>query len=121
VDVRGTLSSFLISGENQFHFRDVTQSNALGWRDFLGNSPACFAGIPIVLEGQMFGTLELSSSVPRPLDWTEEELSLLSMMSMLACVYLGMVDKIETLERTEAASLIHEFTQNKRSVSIAEM
>jgi len=93
-EVSGTLSSFLISGENQFHFRDVTQSNALGWRDFLGNSPACFAGIPIVLEGQMFGTLELSSSVPRPLDWTEEELSLLSMMSMLACVYLGMVGAV---------------------------
>jgi len=85
------------------------QSNALGWRDFLGNSPACFAGIPIVLEGQMFGTLELSSSVPRPLDWTEEELSLLSMMSMLACVYLGMVDKIETLERTGVLFNIRRF------------
>ncbi len=119
--ISSTLSSFLVSGENQFHFRDVTRSNAVGWKDFLGNSPASFAGIPIVLDGQIFGTLELSSSKVRASDWTDEELSLLSMMSMLTCVYLGMVDKIERLERSEAATLIHEFSQSKRVLDAAVM
>ena len=118
--VSGTLSSFLISGKSAVHFRDSSVSKPYGRKDFLGGAPASFAGVPLIVDGVVYGTLELSAPTPRLQVWSAEDISVLSMLSMLCSVYLGFVDKLDALQRSENALLAHMLdSQTKHQLSMA--
>ena len=112
-----TLTSYLISGRDQFSFSRQSYSDTTGWTDFRGHKPGSFAGVPLLIDGTLFGTLEISAQGPKLKPWSGQELSTLSMMSMMICVYLSFIGKIDALKRSEEALLNHILDGKARKIA----
>jgi len=80
-----------------------------------GRAEGSYAGVPLKLDGHPYGVIEFSNPMPRRDGFSAEDLSILSMVSMLVGTNLGVFGKIEKLERSEAALL--EYIRDFRSES----
>lgn len=70
-----------------------------------GRVQGSYAGVPLKLDGKPYGVIEFSNVAPRSDVFSPEELSILTMVSMLVSANLSVFGKIEQLERSEAALL----------------
>ncbi len=64
-----------------------------------------YAGSPLVFDAELYGVLEFCSHSPRAGKWSEEELSILTTISMFVTAHLGLFGQIERLKRSERALL----------------
>ncbi len=103
----GSLASLALAGEAQVHFRSTDCSAARGRHALDGRIPASYVGTPLIFDGALFGVLEFSSCLPRVQGWSEEELSMLSMMTMLVCAQLGIYGQIRTVRNSDSALLAY--------------
>lgn len=101
----GSLAELVVQGQQQFYFHDVEHSNACDRRTLDGQCPGCYVGMPLIFDGVLHGVLEMSSSVARKTRWSEEELSVLAIVSMFTCANLGVCGQLKTLRKSEAALL----------------
>lgn len=114
----GNLTELVTSGQEQIVFHDVQQSNARGRHDLTGGAPGAYAGAPLILDGILFGTIELVGTCPRQSPWTEDEMTLLSIISMFATAHLGIFGQISALKRSET-SLLNAFLHAKHGEAVA--
>ncbi len=101
----GSLSNSVATGQSQLCYHDLAHSNMNGRHLLTGAVPGCFVGTPLISDGILHGTLEFSSRTPRIEPFSEEELSMLSIISMFACAQLGVFGQITSLKKSEAALL----------------
>ncbi|MDJ0629390.1 MAG: GAF domain-containing protein [Rhodobacter sp.] len=102
-----TLCAAVAGGEAIRHSHDLTRSELAGRASVFGHVPCTFIGAPIVMNGALYGVLELSSRVPRAAPWGEEELSAISIVAMFASAHLALHGEIAALKRSETALAGH--------------
>ncbi len=108
--IPGVATSFahaVAAGHEQIHFSCSDAGNVKERRALNGKVPGCYAGAPLIFDGVLYGVLEFCGASRRHVQWTEEELSILSMISMFACANLGLIGQINTLRKSEAALVEH--------------
>ncbi len=71
----------------------------------VGAEEGFFLGVPLVLEGVLFGVLEFRALALRPDGWSEDERSIASIVAMFASACLGILGQIDRLQTSEAAAL----------------
>ncbi len=71
----------------------------------IGAADGSYLGVPLVLEGVLFGVLEFRALALRPDGWSEDERSIASIVAMFASAYLGILGQIDRLQASEAAAL----------------
>ncbi|MEM7212612.1 MAG: GAF domain-containing protein [Pseudomonadota bacterium] len=108
-----TLASIVVSGQEQICVQDLPASRYHERVGLGGRQPGSFVGIPLICDGVIFGVMEFCCSKPRLAPWSEEELSLLTLISMFACAHLGTFGQINSLQNAEAA-LFHELNLHER-------
>lgn len=108
-----TLASVIVSGQQQICISKMGASRHHDRLAIGGRRPGSYAGIPLICEGVVYGVLEMCSTKPRAVEWTEEEQSLMSLISIFACAHLGIFGKINALLNAEAA-LFHELSLTNR-------
>jgi GAF domain-containing protein len=87
------------------YFPDLSQpSQTLQFHD-PARMRGCYAGTPLVLNGTLYGALEFVSDCPHVTPWSEDELSILSMISMFSAAHLGLFGEITMLKNSERALL----------------
>lgn len=97
----------VVAGHEQIHFPYLDTGNVNERRALNGRVPGCYAGAPLIFDGVVYGVLEFCGATQRCVQWTEEELSILSMISMFACANLGIIGQISTLRKSKAALVEH--------------
>ena len=100
-----TLMSHVLSGQQQYCVQDVASSVMRGQHALTGHKVSSYVGAPLLLNGVIFGGIEFSCSAPRTTPWTEEEMSLISIISMFVCAHLSVAGEIRTLRASESALL----------------
>lgn len=113
-----TLASVVVSGQEQICLPDLPRSQHKGRYGLGGRQPACFVGIPLICDGVVFGVLEFCNRKPCRDGWSEEELSMLSLISMFACSLIGILEQVNSLQSAEAA-LFHELSNSEREAYMA--
>lgn len=101
----GSLAELAVRGQEQVHFHDVNASIASDRQTLSGHRPGCYVGAPLIYDGVLYGVIEMSSCVTKPKPWSNEELSILGIVSMYACANLGVYGRINALKNSEAALL----------------
>lgn len=97
---------------------DVATSAASGRRNVLGESVGAYVGVPMILDGVLYGMLEFSSHGPRCAPWGAEDESVASLVAMVACAHLEIVGGIRRRRATGSTLLSH--LMNMPSVGIPE-
>jgi GAF domain-containing protein len=115
--VDGSLCAIATMGEAIRCHHKVPASEFFGRHDLFGQLPGSFAAVPIMDNGKLFGVLELSGP-ERPEPWDQEELSVLSIVALLAAAHLSMHGQIAALKRSETA-LLDQLLQSKRQQRLA--
>lgn len=64
-----------------------------------------YLGAPLTLRGILFGVVEFFDDQKQQAPWTEDDLSLLSIISMLTSSHLEVIDQIDFLKKCEMALL----------------
>lgn len=105
------LTGEVISGNSVVHFHDASEVTRS--KQVTGQSPQAFIGCPLTLDGAVYGSVEFSSSKPRLTPWSEDDTSMISIVTMLACVYLGLVGKLERLETSEKRMIDFMLTERR--------
>ena len=85
------------------HYDDLSRPEVSARLHLPPDAQGCYAGTPLLVGGIVYGAVEFFGTATRPATWTEEELSMLSMVSMLAMAYLDAFGQIETLKQTQGA------------------
>ena len=80
------------------------------------NGRGRYAGSPLVINGVLYGAIELVNARPNTAPWSEEELSILSIVSMFVTAHLGLLRQISTLQNSEMA-LLMSISQTKNQIS----
>ena len=86
-------------------FHDLSQPNSRLPFHRPENVQGCYAGTPLIFNGTLYGAIEFVCDTPRTAPWSEEELSILSIVSMFATAHLGVFGQIAMLQNSEAALL----------------
>lgn len=102
---RDTLAGLVMDGESIFYHSTKPIGVSAERANLAGTYPGCYVAAPLYCDGELFGVLELSKPDPCGLPWSNEEQSLLTLVSMFACVHLGMFQQIRALQASEAALL----------------
>lgn len=112
-----TFARAVVAGQKQIHFPYLDTGNVNERRALNEKVPGCYAAAPLIFDGVVYGVLEFCGTTQRRAQWTEEELSILSMISMFACANLGTLGQINMLRKSEAALLANLMAtrQKKRS------
>lgn len=104
------LTSEVISECRHVAFDDLAKSHN---SDGLCGS---YAGTPLILNGVLHGVVEFFSDEPRSQTWSEEEFSILSIVSMFATAHLSVFGQIKNLKQSEEA-LLHYIAQQRQPVA----
>lgn len=107
-------SAMVRSGGTHICFDDAKNAGVGRRSDPAGYQPGSYAGVPLVLDGVLYGTLEFVSCTPRNSEWTEEDLSILKFISMIACAHLGLFGQIQTLRASENTMVEYVLNRERR-------
>jgi len=112
----------VVAGQEQIHFTCLEAESVDERRALNGRVPGCYAAAPLIFDGVVYGVLEFCGTTQRQVQWSEEELSILSMISMFACANLGTLGQISMLRKSEAALMAHlmETRHNAQKSLVAE-
>ena len=100
-NLQASLANLVVASRGQVVFHDLKGADSKHRRDLNGNFPGCYAGTPLILDGKYYGVLEFSSERRRAKSWTEEELSVLGIVSMFVCSHLGLFGKLHAMNDAE--------------------
>lgn len=99
------LTRLTASGCSHVHLSDLSVPNPR----VRGRTPpmtdGCYLGTPLIHDEALYGVVEFYCPNPRKTPWREEDLSILSIISMLATAHLGIFGQIKVLKTSERALL----------------
>jgi len=101
----GSLTAQVLCDQKAVHYHDMPHSPLARKHDLFGITPGSYIGVPLVLEGTVFGTMEFSGKNARTQPWSEEEISVVTIVAMYACAHLGLLGQVRTLKNSESALL----------------
>ncbi|MEM9059881.1 MAG: GAF domain-containing protein [Pseudomonadota bacterium] len=107
VPLQGSLASLVVSGQRQVQVGDIAASDLYDRHLIGGRTPASYVGTPLIFDGALYGAIEFASDTPRTKPWSDEELSMLSIISMFVCAHLGIFGQLQVLKASEAALFRH--------------
>jgi len=99
------LTKMVISECSHVYFHDLSKGDPKRPLNDSWVFQGCYAGTPLIFNGTLYGAIEFVSDRPRSAPWNEEELSILSIVSMFATAHLGVFGQIAMLQNSEAALL----------------
>lgn len=103
LDAHNALFSAITSGQSLLYKPDLANSDLAGRRCLFGHVPGAFIAAPIEQNGNPFGVLEFSSAAPRSEGWSDEDLSIISIILMFTSAHLGLHSQLNALRRSETA------------------
>lgn len=106
-DFAKTVTARVVQGQQQICFDGHGDREPDRRRSLTFDEAGCYAGTPLILDGVLFGVLEFWSTTPRAKPWTDEELSMLSIISMFACAHLALFGQIKSFTNAETSLLKH--------------
>ena len=98
-----TIFSIAAAGEAMLCHADLAASDLAGRVCVFGHVPGSVIAAPIIFGGVLFGVLEFSSPTLRPEAWTEDEISMVSVVAMFTSAHLALHGQIASLRRSETA------------------
>ncbi|MDF1794526.1 MAG: response regulator [Thalassobaculaceae bacterium] len=117
-DLETTYCSHMLSQGRALAFHNIAESElaeALCYRTFGRN---CYIGAPVIVEGEVYGTINFSSMDARDHPFSKSELVLVEMMGR----WLGMeLERVRAMERIEAARDAAEAGTRAKSSFLANM
>lgn len=102
-NLSGSLSGLIMQDPVAQTFHDVAHSPCKRRVDFAGLHPKSYLSAPLVLGDITYGVIEFSSDAPRDRAWSEDDLSILSLISVLVASYLTLFDENDRLRNSELA------------------
>jgi len=96
------LTRLVVSECRHVCFKSISNFCAAQFHRIPPSSNGLYAGTPIIVDGALYGVMEFVGETEKPQDWSEEEKSVLSIVSMLAGSHLGLYAEIEMLRKTDA-------------------
>jgi signal transduction protein with GAF and PtsI domain len=87
------------------YFQDLNQIEHNRHCARVRHTRGSYIGTPLVLNGVLYGVLEFWSDSPRLKPWSDDELSILSVVSMFTTAYLGVFGQLRNRESSERMSI----------------
>ncbi len=100
-----TLCGMAASGETILRKNVVTEAGSAGRLALNGTRPGSYLAAPLSVDGTLYGALEFSCDSQREAPWSEDEMSILSIIAMVTACHLALHGEIAALKRSETALL----------------
>ena len=100
-----TLCGMVAGGETILCKNVVTDAGSAGRLALNGTRPGSYLAAPLSVDGTLYGALEFSCDRQRGLSWSEDEMSILSIIAMVTACHLALHGEIAALKRSETALL----------------
>ena len=111
-----SLAKFTTAECEQVFSNDLV-NNPLGSINQTGDGlVGCYAASPLIFDGILYGVIDYFDPTPRANPWSEEDLSIVGVVSMFATAHLGIFGQISMLRSSESALL--EYIAELRNPSI---
>lgn len=101
--ISGSLCGRIMQQQTLLCFDDAVASEHNRLVDPTDTVPGSFVGAPLVFDNYLYGAILFSADAPRGATWTEEELSILGIMSTIVASNLTLLGEIERLRCSENA------------------
>ena len=100
-----TLCGLAAAGETILRKSVVTEAGSAGRLALNGSRPGSYLAAPLSVDGTLYGALEFSCDQQRATPWSEDEMSILSIIAMVTACHLALHGEIAALKRSETALL----------------
>lgn len=101
----GSLTELVLRGQEQVVLPDVAASAQKGLRDGHGEVPGAYIGAPLLIDDMLYGVVEFSAGASRRRNWADEELSLVSIITMFLCAFIDVFAHITALRASQSELL----------------
>ncbi len=105
IGIGHTLCGMAASGETILRKNVVTEAGSAGRLALNGSRPGSYLAAPLSVDGVLYGALEFSCDSQREAPWSEDEMSILSIIAMVTACHLALHGEIASLKRSETALL----------------
>ncbi len=106
-EIRELLARTIATECRSLHVKNLGEPNILDQFRTTPKRQGSYLGAPLIFGGALFGMIEFFNDTPKSRKWSEEEISILSIVSMFTTANLGVFGEIEALQRSETALLQH--------------
>lgn len=101
VELTDRLAGIVAQGGSMMKWSDLSTHTGPQRRGLLGDRPASYVGVPLIVSDALYGMIEFTSAAPRDEEWAEEDLSVFCLIGLLASANIELLTQAERMRDTE--------------------